>query len=304
MSKKILVLACILFFPALSGCLGDSGDSAQESPSASPTGSDASASPTPTATGNASAPVANFTFTGPNLTQENGTYTGSTGQYNFTAQEDADENATYDWEFGDGGTGQGGSANHTFGNEGEYAITLTVTNTAGLTAQHNETLNVTAGSGGGGGGGGGGGSGDEPFVVQDTAQDQTISYLDFVQFSIEPAESALKFRIQLRGVLPGTTTHSVYLPSLFVDEKRYEPYYCLGTAGVFSFEDEAVLADADVEFDTAAREWVVTLPFDVIGSGSSYDVRVEGRLGDPCSGGLEELLQDSVPDEGAVTYEA
>lgn len=54
---------------------------------------------------------------------------------------------------------------------------------------------------------------------------------------------------------------------------------------------------------TPEREWVVTLPFALIGQGPSYEVSLQGRLGEPCQlGGEEALIQDAVPDEGTATY--
>lgn len=56
---------------------------------------------------------------------------------------------SYEWNFGDGGTASGATASHTFGGDGTYAVTLTVTDNEGATDA--EAKNVTVSSGGGGG---------------------------------------------------------------------------------------------------------------------------------------------------------
>ncbi len=75
------------------------------------------------------APVANFTFSCIGLACS---FDGSSS----TAQ----PNATYGWDFGDGSTGSGKTASHTYGASGTYTVTLTVTDAGGSS---NKSLAVT-----------------------------------------------------------------------------------------------------------------------------------------------------------------
>jgi PKD repeat protein len=52
--------------------------------------------------------------------------------------------ASYAWNFGDGQTATGAKASHTFAAAGEYPVTLTVTDAAGLTGTVTRTVTVTA----------------------------------------------------------------------------------------------------------------------------------------------------------------
>ncbi|MEA1997042.1 MAG: PKD domain-containing protein [Gemmatimonadota bacterium] len=50
----------------------------------------------------------------------------------------------YEWDFGDGSTAQGVTAEYTYENAGAYTVSLTVTDKKGLTAKTTGTVNVTA----------------------------------------------------------------------------------------------------------------------------------------------------------------
>ncbi|MFT4220201.1 MAG: PKD domain-containing protein [Microbacterium sp.] len=50
--------------------------------------------------------------------------------------------ADYAWDFGDGSDGSGAEVSHTFAEDGEYDVTLTVTDSAGQTAEVTETVEV------------------------------------------------------------------------------------------------------------------------------------------------------------------
>lgn len=63
----------------------------------------------------------------------------------FDASNSADSDGIideYEWEFGDGSTGNGRTVDHTFENTGEYTITLTVTDNDGSTDTTTETVSV------------------------------------------------------------------------------------------------------------------------------------------------------------------
>ena len=57
--------------------------------------------------------------------------------------------ASYSWDFGDGNTATGVTANHTYITDGQYTITLTVTDQGGLTAQSTNQINVSPDPGNG-----------------------------------------------------------------------------------------------------------------------------------------------------------
>ncbi|WNV76401.1 PKD domain-containing protein [Geodermatophilus sp. DSM 44513] len=64
----------------------------------------------------------------------------------FDASGSADSDGTvagYAWDFGDGTTGTGATAQHTYAAAGTYTVTLTVTDDAGATAQQTGTVTVT-----------------------------------------------------------------------------------------------------------------------------------------------------------------
>jgi PKD repeat protein len=54
--------------------------------------------------------------------------------------------ATYAWDFGDGGTGSGATASHTYAAAGTYTVKLTVTDDGGLTDSTTKSVTVTAGT--------------------------------------------------------------------------------------------------------------------------------------------------------------
>jgi PKD repeat protein len=51
---------------------------------------------------------------------------------------------SYEWDFGDGGTGPGVTSSHTYTQSGDYTVTLTVTDDEGNTAVKSKTLTLTA----------------------------------------------------------------------------------------------------------------------------------------------------------------
>jgi serine protease len=77
------------------------------------------------------APVANFTSNCTDLVCS----------FNGTSSTDDNGIASYAWNFGDGSTGTGSTANHTYSADGTYSVSLTVTDTANQT--HVKTSSVT-----------------------------------------------------------------------------------------------------------------------------------------------------------------
>ena len=78
------------------------------------------------------APVANFSFNCTTLSCSfNGTSSVGTG-------------LTYAWTFGDSGTGSGSAPNHTYGADGGYTVTLTVTDPWGRQSSVSKTVTVTS----------------------------------------------------------------------------------------------------------------------------------------------------------------
>lgn len=57
--------------------------------------------------------------------------TNETGTFEASINEDADEPLTYNWTFGDGATGSGLLANHSYGSTGQYTIEFEASNDGG-----------------------------------------------------------------------------------------------------------------------------------------------------------------------------
>jgi len=69
----------------------------------------------------------------------------------FDASESYDSNGeiiSYAWEFGDGNTGSGVETSHTYMEDGDYIVTLTVTDDAGATGQAHHAISVQENRGG------------------------------------------------------------------------------------------------------------------------------------------------------------
>jgi PKD repeat protein len=80
-------------------------------------------------------PTASFSATNTNLTSA----------VDATASSDPDGSiASYAWTFGDGGTGTGVTASHTYAAAGTYSIKLTVTDNKGVTASTTKSVTVTS----------------------------------------------------------------------------------------------------------------------------------------------------------------
>ncbi len=81
-----------------------------------------------------------------------GPYSGTAGApigFNGGGSSDPDGSvASYNWNFGDGGSASGVAPTHAYAAAGTYTVTLTVTDNLGLTASAQTTASVTAGSGG------------------------------------------------------------------------------------------------------------------------------------------------------------
>ena len=72
---------------------------------------------------------------------------GEVVTFNAAALDLGNETLTYQWDFGDGSIGAGGSVSHSFANAGTYVIQLTVSNSSGERSGAPGYVNVTAGSG-------------------------------------------------------------------------------------------------------------------------------------------------------------
>ncbi|MEZ4702814.1 MAG: PKD domain-containing protein [Rhodothermales bacterium] len=83
-------------------------------------------------------PSANFSFTS----------TGLTVNVDGSASTDDGGIVSYAWTFGDGATGSGMTASHTYAAAGTYTVGLTVTDGEGLTGTTSKSVTVSAGTGG------------------------------------------------------------------------------------------------------------------------------------------------------------
>lgn len=84
------------------------------------------------------APSAGFTFSPETLRAEQ--------EVRFDAGESKDSDGKvvkYQWEFGDGGKGDGVSVSHSYAEPGEYAVTLTVTDNGGRAATVTKSLKIS-----------------------------------------------------------------------------------------------------------------------------------------------------------------
>jgi hypothetical protein len=68
--------------------------------------------------------------------------TGSTCSFNASGSSDDDAIASYGWAFGNGATGSGITAAHTYAVAATYTVTLTVTDSAGQQATHQRTVSI------------------------------------------------------------------------------------------------------------------------------------------------------------------
>lgn len=57
--------------------------------------------------------------------------TNQSGSFSAEVNEDADEPVSYEWEFGDGSTASGASADHAFAEAGSYSVSVTASNRKG-----------------------------------------------------------------------------------------------------------------------------------------------------------------------------
>jgi PKD repeat protein len=71
--------------------------------------------------------------------------TGTPVSFNGSGSSDADPGvgiSSYAWNFGDGTAGSGATPSHTYSNPGNYTVSLTVTNSVGLTATGSEEVTI------------------------------------------------------------------------------------------------------------------------------------------------------------------
>ena len=73
-----------------------------------------------------------------------GPYTGNVSEYIlFEGKESSGDIVTYKWDFGDGTTGIGIIIYHMYSSAGTYTVTLTVTNSTGVTSNQITTVTIT-----------------------------------------------------------------------------------------------------------------------------------------------------------------
>jgi PKD repeat protein len=88
------------------------------------------------------------------FTPPSGVVAGTAAPFDGRASSDPDGSiVSYTWNFGDGGSGSGGTTSHTYAKAGTFTVSLTVLDSDGHSAS--VAHSITVGSSGGGGGGGG-----------------------------------------------------------------------------------------------------------------------------------------------------
>ena len=105
-------------------------------------------------------PVANFSAT------DDAPSVGETVEFDASGSYDPNgEVVSYEWDFGDGTTGEGVKASHSYDKEGYYVITLTVTDDAGAVGTVRHAVNVQQARSSGGGCSSSSGGSDIPLAV-------------------------------------------------------------------------------------------------------------------------------------------
>jgi len=70
-------------------------------------------------------------------------YEGYTIVFDGSGSTDNTTITTYEWDFGDGETGNGYKLSHTYTTSGNYTVTLTVTDDSGLSDSNTTTAHIT-----------------------------------------------------------------------------------------------------------------------------------------------------------------